>query len=449
MRRHTVLALLILALALSVRFAALAATFHGNDEVLYYDDAKIALNLIEGRGYSIDMKYRNWLFYEVFLNQGQLDHPVTEGVKPTASKQPLYPLILAFMFLVFGAKNFLAVFLFHALVASLTAVILFFALRTESIWRAALVGFGFAVYPAFVIHSITTPESTTVVLFLVALLLLCVRRLAAAPSSSRSAAIGVVGGVLILAEPVTLPFVVATLGYTAFLMLGNPRLTRGLAAATVLFALVLSPWFARNYIVFHKFPVLKSAIGTIFNWGLERSGRGSWISDERLIALEREGRQKTEVEEDGAIRRELLAAFPAHAKEYVTYNVPSNFLHFWWEVDRYAQERPRSYLIGRTLPYACLLLLAVPGMATTLVTVWRRGRRALVTSPFAVCALSLTSSLTSIYSIFGAYMSRYRFPVELCLIFFAACTVELIVERYGVPFGRLGFVPAARSSSPV
>ena len=431
--RRTAPIILIFAVALAVRLIALAATFDGNERVDYYDDAKIALNVIGGRGYSIDIAYRNWLFYEEFLNEGRLDNPLQSGEKPTASKQPLYPMVLSFMFLVFGAKNFAAVFVLHALVAAFTASILFVALRERSPWQAAAAAAGFSFYPAFVVHSVTTPESTTVVLFLVTILLLYFVRLTDAPSASRWAITGAVSGLLVLAEPVTLPFVLLALAYAALVTYRQPRFVAGAAAAILLFVFVLAPWVTRNYVVFHRFPVLKSAIGTVFNWGLERSGRGSWISDARLIALEHDGRGKTEVEEDEAIRRELIALFPAHLREYVTYNVPMNFIHFWWEVDRRLQQPSAAYVVGRMLPYIALLLLALPGIGRSLATLATQRLRA-TTSAADVFALCLIASFTAVYSIFGAYMSRYRFPVELCLIFFAARTCESLFARAAVPW---------------
>src|SRR5207253_1850472 len=130
----------------------------GNEHVAYFDDAKIALNVTAGRGYSIDFSYRNWLFYEVFMKHEQLRSAITDGVKPTASKQPLYPLLLSLVFLCFGAKNFFVVFVLHALLSAATSVILFLAFRRVSNLIGIIMGVGAGVYPSFVVHSVTTPE---------------------------------------------------------------------------------------------------------------------------------------------------------------------------------------------------------------------------------------------------------------------------------------------------
>ena len=131
--------------ALLVRLAILAFAFPGNDAVYYYDDAKIALNLIEGKGYSISYEYRNWLFYEAVLKTAKLENPIMEGTRTTAVKQPAYPLLLAGLFYCFGAKNFFVVFLFHSVLSSLTVTMLFLLLRRHSPLGALAVASGTAV----------------------------------------------------------------------------------------------------------------------------------------------------------------------------------------------------------------------------------------------------------------------------------------------------------------
>src|SRR5215467_4879396 len=250
-------AIVIFLLALFLRVVALGMTFHGNESVVPFDDAKIALNLIDGRGYSIDFNYRNWLFYGVFLKQEKLVEPIMEGVKPTASKQPAYPIFLWILFRFFGARNYLAVFLVHAVLSALTAVILFLALKHHARPIAVIAAVGVACYPPFVFHSITTPESTTLLLCLVALLLLALMESGQRGSVKSWIAIGVLGGVIILTEPVMSLFVALCLGYRAHLgvLRGEQGVVKRLVLGFVIIALLLSPWLVRNYVVFGRFPV--------------------------------------------------------------------------------------------------------------------------------------------------------------------------------------------------
>src|SRR5439155_10845240 len=124
---------------------------------------------------------------------------------------------------------------------------------------------------------------------------------------------GTIGGLAVLTDPVTLPLVAICFCYGAYL--DRRSLQSRLAAVVVASAvvlLVLSPWLIRNAIVFGRFPVFKSGLGQTFHWGLHFSGKGSWISEERLVALEKAGRNLSELEEDEAIRRELLSMFRSH-----------------------------------------------------------------------------------------------------------------------------------------
>src|SRR5204863_1664607 len=131
--------------------------FPGNANVEYYDDAKIALNILQGHGYSISYEYRNFLFYQSVLVAATLENPVTEGTRLTAVKQPLYPMVLTGLFWVFGEKNFLIVFLLHALISSLTVTLLFIALRKNAPFAALAVALGAALYPSFVFHAMSAP----------------------------------------------------------------------------------------------------------------------------------------------------------------------------------------------------------------------------------------------------------------------------------------------------
>ncbi len=150
LRESKKVALGIFVFALLVRLLVLGLIFKSNDTVLYYDDAKIALNLISGNGYSISYEYRNWLFYESILRKEQLRNPVTVGIRTTAVKQPAYPLVLAGLFYCFGPKNFFAVFLFQAILASLTVTLLFLALTKRFPFLALASAFGTSVYPPMV-----------------------------------------------------------------------------------------------------------------------------------------------------------------------------------------------------------------------------------------------------------------------------------------------------------
>ena len=416
-------------LALALRLVVLDLTFPGNDKVKYYDDGRIALNIVGGRGFSIDYNYRNWLYYTKFLKSTRIDDLMTVGTKPTASKQPLYPFVLATFFQLFGAKNFLSVFLFHALISSLTSVLLFLALKTSYPLAGLVAGVGTAIYPAFIWHAVTVPESTTLSLFQLAAFFLCLETLRIQPSRWIWALAGLLGALQALTEPVTIPFLGLCLSYVAFLPEESRKRTiAGFLTAVVAGCLVVTPWIVRNYLVFDRFPVIKGSSGFTFNFALEDSGRGTWIPEHRIVALERAGRNLTEMEEDEAIRREIWSLFPSHLREYLIVNVPLNFLHFWWDVRRYSDDYSPGYLASRRLPYLTLLILSIPSILKLIGRFVKDPRVGSKDSIVPVAALFLLLTQSAVYTLFGAWMARYRFPAEMCLFVFAGLTSQPFIE---------------------
>src|SRR5438876_6427589 len=47
-----------------------------------------------------------------------------------------------------------------------------------------------------------------------------------------------------------------------------------------------------------------------------------------------------------------------------------------------------------------------------------------------VAALFLLMTQSAVYMLFGAWMARYRFPVEMVLFVFAGLTVQRLIERH-------------------
>src|SRR5215470_14594205 len=101
------LTLTVFFLTVTPRLICLAVAIHGNATVASFEDVVIANNLVAGNGYSLSAEYRNFLFYEVFLD-APLPDAVTSGSHPTALKAPFYPLLIWAVFTCFGANNLLA-----------------------------------------------------------------------------------------------------------------------------------------------------------------------------------------------------------------------------------------------------------------------------------------------------------------------------------------------------
>jgi hypothetical protein len=170
-------------------------------------------------------------------------------------------------------------------------------------------------------------------------------------------------------------------------------------------------------------------MGHVLIWGLHFSGTGSWITEGRMVALEKAGRNLSELEEEDALQRELFSQFPSHRREYVVSDIPRNFIHLWWDVPDYWSNYTIVYVVGRRIPYLLLLALALPQLLRTLAGLARQPRATLDRLMLEVSVLMLIALYTAVYSLFGAFHARYRFPIELGLIVLAGITLRPVVER--------------------
>ena len=116
-------------------------------------------------------------------------------------------------------KNFFALFVIHALLAAFTCALLYLSIAKFSHYRAAIAGLAFAVYPPFIYHSVTVPESTTLTLFLISLFCYGLVNLYDRFGQKKWILVSIVGGLLAMTEPVTVPFMFLALLYVAYLTL--------------------------------------------------------------------------------------------------------------------------------------------------------------------------------------------------------------------------------------
>lgn len=394
------------------RLLCLAATFHGNASVDYFEDFVIADNLLHGHGYSISTDYRNFLFYEVFLD-GPVPGAITGGYHPTALKTPVYPLFLWAVFASFGAGNFLALFLLQILLAGLTAVLMYMALYPLSRMAAVIAAAGFALYPPFIYHVVTSPESTVLVLFWIACGLLLTVKIAQRSTNARWAALGLLGAAMTLTDPTSLPFFMLLLFYLGFVCWRNSGSLRPAGLALLLLILPLVPWSVRNTLTFHQFVFLKTPVGQNFARGLQTAGID--LPRAELLELEKKGRTLNEAEEDQQMRLLVRQEFNKAPRKIIM-AFPHNFFNFWWETSRYQKNRSWSYLLGRRLPYALLLLIGTAAIVRSLYDLIRNPVWFLENRVARNFCLSLILAYTTVFTAFGAWNLRYHFPSELALI---------------------------------
>ena len=404
---------LIVTVAIAVRLSAVALTFPGDARVESWEDVAIAQNILAGKGYSIDNTWRYRMVYH-FVER-DIHDAEPDGHRETTLKPPVYPFVVVALFSVFGAHHFLPLLILNAALGGATAHYLFQLLRTRSETAGVIGASAFAVYPPFIYHSATTPESTWLVVFLLVLFIARVRLLVITGSGANGFIAGLVGGLLAMTHPVYLAPVSAAGCLAA---IARPRFTvkslRPIASFVVGVSLCVAPWLLRNYLVFDQV-FLKGGVGHALLKARYTSGDPLWIPVSDILTVEAAGRHLNEAQEDALLKSVVVPAAIRQKREFAK-TVGKNFAHLWLEPHDYEGNTSLSYLVGRKFPYLILLVIAsVP----LFLGLWR-----FVASPmqqFRHDSVKVTAIVfivwdTIAFSIFGAWNIRYHFPIEVLMI---------------------------------
>jgi 4-amino-4-deoxy-L-arabinose transferase-like glycosyltransferase len=179
---------------------------------------------------------------------------------PTAQQPPLYPLMLAGIFKLFGictvASAWTAV-LVNALAGAVTAVLLYHVGRIHFGETVGTLAAWLWVLPwmyqtnAF---SVSLTTAYLAALGLTALFLWDPKRL---EGNRRWLVLGVYSGLLVLLQPTLLTVVLVYGGWLAVSKGSSPRVLIALAG----FLLTLAPWTVRNYVTFERFIPLRDNLG--------------------------------------------------------------------------------------------------------------------------------------------------------------------------------------------
>jgi 4-amino-4-deoxy-L-arabinose transferase-like glycosyltransferase len=435
MNWHKSIPLYLFLFALLTRLVVLGIVYEDKSHVRYFEDVGIAINLLEGRGY--------------VLNFSMLGEPVP--LRPTAAKPPVYPVMVAAVFFVSGVKQFLALFVVHAFLAALTCVFLYLSIDKFSHSKAFIAAAAFAAYLPFVHHSVTVPESTTLTLFLISLFVYALMNLDGSFPQRRWIGVGILSGILALTEPVTVPFIVLSLFYAAYVNFRENTLLQ-MSIAVAVFMATIAPWSLRNYLAFNEFVFIKSSFGASLKDSLYRSGMR--LPKDEYQSLVKKAHGMNEVKEDQAIKDALVSWIRANPGSYLR-QLPRNFINFWWATERYKNDRSASYIVGRKIPYVLLLIVSVPSLLWRLSQVRKTGQLRRRANLYYYSMLILICSYTAIYTLIGSWNIRYHFPVEMALLVFFAATVDYVAGKLGVPstassltFSKIKW-PLSKTSSQV
>jgi hypothetical protein len=204
--------------------------------------------------------------------------------RPAASLPPVYPLIVAFFFVLFGvhtAPSILAIHIFDCVTNALACIPIFLIARRSFGERMARwAAWGWAIFPYGIYFSAAWAWGTHLLLLGLCWLLYLAQDMECSSSLRLWAGFGVLAGLTGLTEP-------SVLSVVPFLMLfACWRLARerkswfwpGAVASVALLA-TLSPWMIRNALVFHRFIPMRGNMGLEL-WMGNNGEDLRWTSDE-------------------------------------------------------------------------------------------------------------------------------------------------------------------------
>lgn len=415
-RRFLLRLVAIVAFALAIR---LAYALHqgpklvvGGDALVFHDLANL---LADGHGY---VQPAGWA-------QG---HSI-----PTADHPPLYPLVLAIASKLggtgFGAHRVVSCLLGAGTVGAVG----FLGRRVAGERTGLIVAVIAAVYPMlWVVDGSLMSESLYGLL--IALSLLAAYALRDAPSDRRAALMGVLLGLAVLTRSEALGLV-PLLALPVALRVGARRWRRT-AVMLVGFALVVSPWLVRNWIVFDQ-PLLSNNSGSLLaGANCDGTYHGRFLGLWRLDCIPPE--RGDEAQKAAAYRSDGIDYAGDHAGRLPAV-LAVRVLRTWdlwdpWDQAAYETFEGRDLRVSHAGLAAYWLLL--PLSAAGAVTLRRRRESLwLLLSPLL---------LVTAASLAGYGLTRFRLAAEIPIVVLAGVAVAAAVSAVGVRLSTSA--PAAPSS---
>jgi 4-amino-4-deoxy-L-arabinose transferase-like glycosyltransferase len=221
--------------------------------------------------------YDEWMepYFVGHWEQGNVSRALLAGhgfgspflsTQPSAIMPPVYPLIVAAIFFVFGihtTASILAALALNCLFSALAVVPVFLMARRSFGNRVALwAGWGWAFSPYGIYFSAEWAWSTHLLLLCLCWMLYLAQDLEQSPRLALWASFGLLAGFAGLTEPSILIIVPFLLALAAWRLArsGKRWFVPGLVASLTL-AAAISPWMIRNAVVFHRFIPMRDSMG--------------------------------------------------------------------------------------------------------------------------------------------------------------------------------------------
>lgn len=359
--------------------------------------------------------------------------PFVGHTGPTAWVPPLYPLLLAGVFKLFGVYTALSAWVIltiNSIFSAATAPIVYRIAarcynRKVAVWSAWL----WALYPAamqYAVHWVWEMSLTAFLFACVLLLALEMRGISKenprppVQSTARWLLFGLLWGLIALSNSTLLLFLPACGVWMLAGASARIKAVRDATLAALLFLAIIAPWTIRNWRVFHTFVPLRDNLGAELEAG---SGPGSngfpTVATLPLVArapqtmLYKSMGEIRYVRLEGANAKRYIAAHPGH---YAAISL-KRFYFFWMSVP-HPVNRSALNEFFRELNYCFLSVTGVLGLLLSLK------RRAPAAGLFAWAFLLLPLTYY-----FIAVNARFRHPLEPLIAIFTVYLFQSAESR--------------------
>jgi hypothetical protein len=375
--------------------------------------------------------------YSIAVGRG-FGSPFRVDTGPTAWTTPVYPLLVAGVFEIFGTFNFhafLATTGLNILFSTLTCVPIFYAgKRIAGTGVGAGAAWMWAIFPNAAIIPFQWIWDTSLSGLLAATILWATLAVADSKRTRDWCAYGALWGLALMTNATLLSGLPFLLGWMAYRQCkqGDRRWLARLAVTAGAIVLCCLPWTIRNYVVFHSFIPLRSALGLQLWLGNNDQYRDSfpgWLHPIDNIAERAKYVRMGEVAYMQEKQSEAMRWIVSHSRRELTL-FKDRFTATWAGTPHPLRDflRTPSFLIRSV--FVCNVLAAMGALVGTVVFFADRKLR-----PYAVPATAFP-----ILFPFASYMSqalfRYRYPIDPMVLLLAAMATAWLINRVRAPLGQ-------------
>lgn len=349
---------------------------------------------------------------------------------PTAWTTPIYPLLLAAIFRIFGTYTF-ATFVAAAglnilFVVSACAPLFYAMKRISGIGVAAGAAWLWAIFPNATLIPVESLWEASLSALLVFVILWMTLRLADSPSTMAWLGYGLLWGFTLMTNPAIaagLPFLLGWLAWRK-----DRQIVRGIALSLAIMLLCCVPWTIRNYRVFHAFVPLRSVAGLPLWLGNNEQAQARWSGQHHPIVDSAERAHYVTVGEIAYMRekRDLAVSYMVSHPGRELELIGRRFLAFWCGGTPYPMD---DFFARESFQFRYVLLfnvvVALGALAGIVVLIRDRSPYLLLLTVFPLI-YPITYYLTMV-------VPRYKLPIDPILMALTAIAISKVRFRRSTP----------------